>query len=430
MKNDKKETMINSLNDEKQDTSKNFKLINKNYLCHLNNVIGSGTFGKVLYCTTIDGKTEYAIKFEKSTVKSSVIEIEYEIYEHLQGGEGVPKIAWIGEYKKYKLMVMELLGPSLDKYFIYCQRLFSPVTTAMIGIEMVKRIQYIHSRGFLHRDIKPNNFMLGKFSKTLEYVNDKTVYVIDFGLSKEYIDFETGEHLPFKDGRRFIGTPRYASIGTHLGYRQSRRDDIESIAYILIYFMLGDLPWQGVKAKSKGEKKEKILEIKLKTNFSADKRIPKELLTILEYSKNLKYEEKPDYKLVYGLLSKVLKNNISDYSNFDTKQHLWEWNIKMLTALESENEYTAQHDAFKKLFDGYPVNSFDLYIKKIKDLNLHNSNNRIPTTSSTTSNTNPSVLYQHVKKDESDDEADFIEKSPSKKKEIQLSKLQSNLKQK
>jgi len=426
MKNDKREKESSNV-DERQDSSKNYKLINKIYLCHLNNVIGSGTFGKVLYCTTVDGKNEFAIKFEKSTVKSSVIEIEYEIYEHLQGGEGIPKIAWIGEYKKYKLMVMELLGPSLDKFFIYCQRKFSPITTAMIGIEMVKRIQYIHSRGFLHRDIKPNNFMLGKFSKNLEYVNDKTVYVIDFGLSKEYIDFETEEHLPFKDGRRFIGTPRYASIGTHLGYRQSRRDDLESIAYILIYFMLGDLPWQGVKAKSKGEKKEKILEIKLKTNFLSDKRIPKELLTILDYSKNLKYEEKPEYKLIYNLLSKIIKSNVSDYSSFDTKQHLWEWNVKMLSAIESENDLKREESAFEKLFDGYPVNSFELYLKKIRDLNLYSSN-RIPTTSSTTSNTNPNPNY--LKKEENSEDGDLYEKSPSKKKEINISKLQSNLKHK
>lgn len=376
--------------------SKNYKIINKNFLCHLNNVIGSGTFGKVLYCSTLDNKNEYAIKFEKSNVKSSVIEAEYDIYQQLKGGEGIPNIVWTGEYKKYKLMVMDLLGPSLDKFFIFCNKKFSPLTSSLLGIDMVRRVQYIHSKGFLHRDIKPNNFMLGKFSKSLEYINDTTVYIIDFGLSKEYIDFDNKTHLPFKDGRRFIGTPRYASIGTHLGYRQSRRDDLESIAYILIYFVIGELPWQGIKAKSKSEKKEKILEMKLKTSFSTDKRIPKELICFLEYSKALKYEEKPDYKYIYKLLNMLLYASCLDGKEFDINKHIWEWNIKLLGCLDSNLEYKGKYDSFNKLFEGYPVSSFDDYLKKLNVLSSCLVNQHIPTTSSTTSNTNPNTtnLYK------------------------------------
>eukprot|EP00340_Litonotus_pictus_P008426 CAMPEP_0170523294 /NCGR_PEP_ID=MMETSP0209-20121228/8731_1 /TAXON_ID=665100 ORGANISM="Litonotus pictus, Strain P1" /NCGR_SAMPLE_ID=MMETSP0209 /ASSEMBLY_ACC=CAM_ASM_000301 /LENGTH=412 /DNA_ID=CAMNT_0010811313 /DNA_START=25 /DNA_END=1263 /DNA_ORIENTATION=- len=383
--------------------SKNYKIINKNYLCHLNYVIGSGTFGKVLYCSTLDGKKEYAIKFEKSNVKSSVIEAEYEILQQLRQGEGVPSIAWTGEYKKYKLMVMDLLGPSLDKYFIFCNKKFNGITTSLLGIEMVKRVQYIHSKGFLHRDIKPNNFMLGKFSKQLESLNEKTVYIIDFGLSKEYIDFNTQEHLPFKDGRRFIGTPRYASIGTHLGYRQSRRDDLESIAYILIYFILGELPWQGIKAKSKSEKKEKIMEMKLKTNFATDKRIPKELLLFLDFAKALKYEEKPDYKYIYKQLNQIIAANY-EFNDFDIGKHIWEWNTKLLSALENSNSYKAQIEPFNKLYEGYPISSFDEFLKKLNiaiPVNLSGTN--LPTNSSTTSNTNPN----NIMKD--DLNGDFIE---------------------
>lgn len=380
--------------------SKNYKIINKNYLCHLNNVIGSGTFGKVIYASALEGKNEYAIKFEKHNVKSSVIEAENEIYEQLKGGEGVPNIAWTGEYKKYKLMIMELLGPSLDKYFIFCNKKFSATTTVMLGIEMVKRVQYMHSKGFLHRDIKPNNFMLGKFSKSLEYLNEKTVYVIDFGLSKEYVDFETSQHLPFKDGRRFIGTPRYASIRTHLGYRQSRRDDLESIAYILIYFILGELPWQGVKAKSKTEKKEKILEIKLKANFSLDKRIPIQLINFLDYTKQLKYEERPDYKLIYRQLNKLLYES-GDKEETDSSKHIWEWNFSLLQALESSTEFKTKSAQFAKLFDGYPISSFDDYLKKLNLYVTSISNQPIPTTSSTTSNTNPNTLNNIMFKEDS-----------------------------
>lgn len=398
--------------------SKNYKIINKNYLCHLNNVIGSGTFGKVLYCSTMDDKHEYAIKFEKSNVKSSVIDIEYDIYENLKGGEGVPNIVWIGEFKKYKLMVMDLLGPSLDKFFIFCNKKFSPLTSSYLGIEMVKRVQYIHSKGFLHRDIKPNNFMLGRFSKNLEYVNEKTVFVIDFGLSKEYIDFDTGDHLPFRDGRRFIGTPRYASIGTHMGYRQSRRDDLESIAYIVIYFVLGELPWQGIKAKSKSEKKEKIMEMKLKTNFANEKKIPKELISYLEYAKNMKYDEKPDYKYIYKLLNQVI---IADDKDFDRSRHFWEWNYKLLSALDSTSDYKQQMEAFNKLYEGYPITSFDDYLKKLNSYNPLSSNTNIPTTSSTTSNTNPSHKNKLVKEDSN---MDFFDE----KKTIEI--MKSNTKNK
>lgn len=405
--------------------SKNYKLINKNYLCHLNNVIGSGTFGKVMYCSTLDSKNEYAIKFEKSNVKSSVIEAESEIYEHLKFGEGIPNIVWTGEYKKYKLMVMDLLGPSLDKYFVFSNKRFTPVTTSLLGIEMVKRVQFIHSKGFLHRDIKPNNFMLGKFSKNLDYLNEKTVFVIDFGLSKEYIDFNTHEHLPFKDGRRFIGTPRYASIGTHLGYRQSRRDDLESIAYILVYFILGELPWQGIKAKSKGEKKEKILEMKLKANFANEKKVPKELIVFLEYCKALKYEEKPDYKYIYKILNSVLFSNCLDGKDFDVNKHVWEWNIKMLMALENSSEYKIKLEAFKKLFDGYPISSFDDYLKKLSQATASFIiQQRIPTTSSTTSNTNPNTITTNLQYKE-DSNIDLFNEDSNNKIEITKSNLKS-----
>lgn len=382
--------------------SKNYKIINKNYICHLNNVIGSGTFGKVLYGTSLDQKHEYAIKFEKSNVKSTVIEQEYLIYKSLQQHEGIPRVSWMGEYKKYKLMIMELLGPSLDKFFTACNKLFSTLTVSLIGDQMVRRLHYVHSKGFVHRDIKPNNFMLGRFSRSMDCINEKIVYIIDFGLSKEYIDPETKLHYPFKDARRFIGTPRYASIGTHLGYKQSRRDDLESIAYILIYFILGELPWQGIKAKSKAEKKEKIKEMKMAVNFAENKKIPKELISLLNYTKNLKYEEKPDYQFIYKLLEKMQsENSIDGYDYIDYQRHVWEWNANFLSVLESKdpNNYKKQLAIYNKLYEGYPVSSFEDFIKKLSVI-ASNSSNILPTTSSTTSNTNPNTMnYQF--KDES-----------------------------
>lgn len=341
----------------------NYKIIDNTYLCYLTNVIGSGTFGKVIYGTSINQKSEYAIKFEKTTIKSSVIEEEIKMYKALYPEEGVPKIHWTGNYKGYKLMIMDLLGPSIDKYFIACDRKFSLLTTLMIGEQMVKRIKYIHSKGYLHRDIKPNNFMIGRFSKEfpLDLIDDRIVYVIDFGLSKEYIDFETKAHLPYKDSRKFIGTPRYASINTHQGIRQSRRDDLESIAYIMIYFILGELPWQGIKAKSKSEKKEKIKEVKLKYKFEENKDIPKELIVLLNYCKGLAYFDTPDYEYIVKLMDSMRNPN--------EKRPLWEWNERFLSSLKNGKDQIHFQALYEKLYEGYPILPFPEFLEKLGELN-------------------------------------------------------------
>ncbi len=168
---------------------------------------------------------------------------------------------WYGTEGDYNIMIIDLLGKSLEDCFDFCERRFSLKTVLMIADQLLNRIEIIHSKSFIHRDIKPDNFLIGRgLRKSL-------VYIIDFGLSKLFRDPRTHRHIPYLEGKSLTGTARYASINTHLGIEQSRRDDMESLGYVFTYFLKGSLPWQGLKANTKRQKYERILEKKARTSL-------------------------------------------------------------------------------------------------------------------------------------------------------------------
>ena len=148
---------------------------------------------------------------------------ENEIYKMLQGGLGFPTIKWYGAEGEYYVMVMNLLGPSLEDLFNLCSRKFSLKTVLMLADQMVERMAYIHSKHCLHRDIKPENFLMGLRSK------ENLVHMLDFGLAKKYRDARSHQHIPYKENRSLTGTARYSSVNMHLGIEPSRRDDMESL---------------------------------------------------------------------------------------------------------------------------------------------------------------------------------------------------------
>jgi len=209
----------------------------------------------------------------------------------------VPNVHWYGVEGDYNVMVIDLLGPSLEDLFSFCNRKFSLKSTLMLADQMINRVEYMHAKNFIHRDIKPDNFLIGLGKKANQ------VHVIDFGLAKKYRDSKTQQHIPYRENKALTGTARYASVNTHLGIEQSRRDDLEAVGYVLMYFNRGSLPWQGLKANSKKEKYEKIMEKKMSTPVEVlCKHFPCEFTTYLNYCRSLRFEDRPDYAYLRRLL--------------------------------------------------------------------------------------------------------------------------------
>jgi len=254
--------------------------------------LGHGTFGDIYYGLNKDlppGDIDklVAIKLENMSNSIKVLPFESKTYKHINPknlNKGFPKIYWSGIEGNFNVLVMEILGPNLET-LMQRQKKFTLKTICQVAIEIIKILSDVHNYYIIHRDLKPENFVIG---------NDGSIKLIDFGLSKLY--WTDGKHIEFKKNSKLVGTIRYCSINTHTGHEQSRRDDLESLGYILVYFMKGRLPWQGIGVGDASKDRDLVKDMKMNTSPSVlCEGLPIQFAQYLDYVKSLGFYDKPDY---------------------------------------------------------------------------------------------------------------------------------------
>ncbi|KAH0791720.1 CK1 family protein kinase [Histomonas meleagridis] len=252
--------------------------------------IGAGSFGEIYICEDLEDHQRYAVKLESVNTKVPQLKFEAKLYKLFLGFSSIGQLHWYGRFNKHHALVFDYLGKSLEYYKKIYQRL-SLKTVLMLADQMLTCIEYFHRKCFIHRDIKPDNFVMGLDN------NANLVYIIDFGLAKQYCNPNTHTHIPFTSGKSLTGTARYASVNALRGVEQSRRDDLESLGYVLVYLLKDRLPWMGLPLGNSHPKYAPILRVKEATSAeSLCDGLPDEFLEYFRLVKNLSFSQKPNYK--------------------------------------------------------------------------------------------------------------------------------------
>ena len=301
------------------------KILNKVFLSTYTPIklLGKGAFATVYKAQS--GEEFYALKFESRANYYEYLEEEAIMMRYLKCPQ-VPYVKSFGKCMDYNIMVMELLGDSLE-YYINIKKKFSVKTVAMLGYQILNILEYIHDRHIIHRDIKPDNLLMGLNEK------NAVLYLLDFGLAKKFRSSKTLMQYPFIRKRKMTGTARYASINALEEMELSRRDDLESTAYVLLYFLRGSLPWQGLKVKTRENRYKKILAKKksIKSEVLCET-FPEEFKYFVDYTKNLGYTENPNYEKLRNNFLVLVQEKMC--RNFD---FIYDWTTKTEIQLRDPN---------------------------------------------------------------------------------------------
>ena len=301
-------------------------MLNKKFFFFFRTIkkLGEGSFGKV-YKAEYNNEY-YALKFENKKKGQTLLENEATIMTYLKG-PNIPLIKSFGYSGDYNILVMQLLDKSLEDIFNKRTK-FSVKTTCMLGYQMVTVLQYIHDRHIIHRDIKPDNFVMGANE------NNAHLYLLDFGLAKKYRSSRTLIQYPLIKKKKLTGTARYASIHALEEMEQSRRDDLESVGYVLMYFLRGGLPWQGLKIRSKEDRYKKILAKKKETTpEELCKGFPDEFRQFVSYTRNLEYTQQPDYNMLKRMLFELVTKKMEDVFDF-----IYDWTTESDLKKRKDND--------------------------------------------------------------------------------------------
>ncbi|XP_049453139.1 tau-tubulin kinase 2 isoform X2 [Epinephelus fuscoguttatus] len=291
--------------------------------------IGGGGFGEIYEALDLLTRVSVALKVESAQQPKQVLKMEVAVLKKLQGKDHVCRFVGCGRNDRFNYVVMELQGRNLaDLRRSMTRGTFSISTTLRLGRQILEAIESIHSVGFLHRDIKPSNFAMGRFPSTC-----RTCYMLDFGLARQFTN-SCQEVRPPRPVAGFRGTVRYASVNAHKNKEMGRHDDLWSLFYMLVEFLVGQLPWRKIKDKEHVGKLKDTYDHRLML-----KHLPAEFGVFLEHISSLDYFTKPDYQL----LMSVFDNSMKTYNVVENDPYDWERTGTDGTLTISASATTPQH---------------------------------------------------------------------------------------